>query len=73
MSAVNKVCFYKVGQFQLCKDSLALLTPVSTFLPLTIQMRILSSVERCLLFVVSPITNADMVIFTQRDAMQCNT
>ncbi len=25
-SAVHKGCFYKVGQFQLCKDSLALLT-----------------------------------------------
>ncbi len=43
--AVHKGCFYKVGQFQLCKDSLALLTqPVSMFsylknLPLTIQTR----------------------------------
>ncbi len=26
MLAVLKDCFYKVGQFQLCKDSLALLT-----------------------------------------------
>ncbi len=26
MPAAHKGCFYKVGQFQLCKDSLALLT-----------------------------------------------
>ncbi len=39
-------------------------------LPLTIQTRVLSSVEKRLLFVVSPITNADMVMFKQRDAMR---
>ncbi len=33
MPAVHKGCFYKVGQFQHCKDSLALVTqPVSMFL-----------------------------------------
>ncbi len=37
-AGLHKGCFYKVGQFQLCKDSL-------TFLLLTIQMRVLSSVE----------------------------
>ncbi len=55
LPAMLKGCFYKVGQFQLCKDSLVLMThlpckPVSMFsylknLPLTIQTRVLSSVE----------------------------
>ncbi len=35
-----------------------------------IQTRVLSSVEQCLLFVISPITNADMVMFMRLDAMQ---
>ncbi len=30
LPAMHKVCFYKVGQFQLCKNSLALLTQVQS-------------------------------------------
>ncbi len=65
-ASVLKDCFYKAEQFQLCK----LLTHslVSMFLLLTTQMWVLSRVESCL-FGVSPITNADMVMFTRHDAM----
>ncbi len=69
---IDKISIYKVGQFQFCKVSLKLLTHslVSTFLLLTNQRRVLSIVESCLLFVVSVIINADMVMFTRRDATQ---
>ncbi len=64
-AGLNKGCFYKVRQYQLCaSDS----QPVSTFLLLTIQTRVLSSVQ--IVVVVSLITNADMVMFTRRDAMR---
>ncbi len=45
--------------------------PASMFyyLPLTIQTWVLSCVGQCLLFVVSSITNADMVMFTWCNAM----
>ncbi len=46
LPAMLKDCFYKVEQFQLCKESLVLDSqPVSTFLLRTIQTRVLSSVE----------------------------
>ncbi len=54
--AVHKDCFYKVGQFQLYKDGLALTACAFSFL------------KNFLLSVVSLITNADVVIFTWRDA-----
>ncbi len=49
-AGLHKGCFNEVGQFQLCKDSLALLTHFCKYvfvksLPLTIQMQVLSCVE----------------------------
>ncbi len=56
LPSVHKGCFYKVGQFQLYKDSLVLSTQVSMFsylknLPLTIQTDV--SFEQCRIVLVA--------------------
>ncbi len=60
----HKGCFYKVGQFQLCKDSLTCLTTAaSKYVSATYDSN--GSFELCrvvLVFVISLITNADMVM-----------
>ncbi len=62
-----KDCFYKAGHFQLCKDSLCFWLTACNYVFLFKECATDDSLTG-VLSSVSPITNADVVIFTQCDA-----